>query len=214
MTRGLALTGVDAVFGAGLIAFAFSPGLGAAVLPLLVVGAAAAASDSLSQSLVQRAAGDAERGAAMGLWAFALGVGPLGHIVAGAAAGQFGAVATQAVFGGLLVLVMIVLSFQPLDPRIAAGRRRCDRRAGAAGPGCAAGRLTPASLTRARGACRLAVPRQPGACCWAARRRIGYTPRVPGRGAPRPAAGGLRGGLSSIGRALECGSRRLGVRFP
>jgi MFS family permease len=114
VTRGLALTGVDAVFGAGLIAFAFSPGLGAAVLPLLVVGAAAAASDSLSQSLVQRAAGDAERGAAMGLWAFALGVGPLGHIVAGAAAGQFGPVATQAVFGGVLVLVMIALSFQPL----------------------------------------------------------------------------------------------------
>ena len=114
VTRGLALTTIDAVFGGALIVFALSPGLAAAVLPLLVVGAAAAASDSLSQSLMQRAAGDAERGAAMGLWAFAVGVGPLGHLAAGAAAGRFGAVATQVVFGGLLVAAMVLLSFQPL----------------------------------------------------------------------------------------------------
>ncbi len=112
--RGPVLMGIDAVFGAGLIAFALSPGVAVAILPMLVVGAAMAASDSLAQSLMQRAASDQQRGAAMGLWTFAVGVGPIGHLVAGAAAGVIGPVATQLVFGGALAIVALVLARHPL----------------------------------------------------------------------------------------------------
>jgi MFS family permease len=114
VTRGTALMAFDALFGLALVVFALSPGFLVALLPLLVVGAAAAGADSLSQSLMQRATTDAERGAAMGIWAFAIGFGPLGHLVAGAAAGHFGAQATQVVFGMALVGMSVLLVLQPL----------------------------------------------------------------------------------------------------
>jgi len=114
VTRGTALMAFDGLFGAALVFFALSPGLLVALLPLLVVGAAAAGADTLSQSLMQRATTDAERGAAMGIWAFAIGFGPLGHLAAGAAAGRFGAVPTQVVFGLALVGMASLLVLQPL----------------------------------------------------------------------------------------------------
>ncbi len=122
ITRGRALMALDALFGAALVAFAISPGLLVALLPLLLVGAAAAGADSLSQALMQRATSDAERGAAMGIWAFAVGFGPIGHLAAGAAAGQFGAVATQVAFGLALLGMSLALSFHPLIRALGTGR--------------------------------------------------------------------------------------------
>ena len=81
---------------------------------MLVVGAAAAGSDALSQSLMQRATSDTERGAAMGIWACAVGFGPIGHLAAGAAAGRIGAVATQVLFGTTLLVLASLLAFHPL----------------------------------------------------------------------------------------------------
>ncbi|MBX3031782.1 MAG: MFS transporter [Chloroflexi bacterium] len=112
--RGPALMAIDVLFGVGLITFALSPTFGVAVLPMLVIGAAAAACDSLAQSLMQRASGDRERGAAMGLWTFALGVGPIGHLVAGAAASTVGPVGTQLAFGVALAGIALVLARHPL----------------------------------------------------------------------------------------------------
>ena len=51
----------------------------------------AAALDTLGQSLIQRSVEDDERGSAMGVWYFAIGFGPLGHLGLGAAAVAFGA---------------------------------------------------------------------------------------------------------------------------
>jgi hypothetical protein len=112
-STGPTLLWVGVVFGGGLVAFALSPGFVLAMIPMLVVGAAAAASDSLSQTLIQRSATDAERGAAMGIWAFGVGFGPLGHLAAGAAAGRFGAVATQALFGLALAGLSLLLMTRP-----------------------------------------------------------------------------------------------------
>ncbi|MEZ4597886.1 MAG: MFS transporter [Chloroflexota bacterium] len=81
---GLALLGASLLFGVGLVGFALSPGFAAAIVPMLLVGAAGAATDSLSQALIQHAVTDAERGAAVGVWAFGLGFGPLGYVAAGA----------------------------------------------------------------------------------------------------------------------------------
>ena len=54
-----------------------------------------------------------ERGAAMGLWTFAVGCGPFGHLAIGAAAGQWGAVPVQLVFGGVLVAFSLAMLFVP-----------------------------------------------------------------------------------------------------
>ena len=49
----------------------------------------------------------------MGLWVFALGVGPVGHVAIGAAAGRIGPVPTQLIFGAILALLVAALAFHP-----------------------------------------------------------------------------------------------------
>jgi MFS family permease len=110
---GLALLGGSMLFGLALVAFAVSPSFAAAVVPMLMVGAAGAATDSLSQALIQRSVTDAERGAAMGVWAFGLGFGPLGYVAAGAMAGRIGPVPTQALFGLALAGMSLALMGRP-----------------------------------------------------------------------------------------------------
>ena len=112
-TNGPALMGSAALMGLSLMAFAVVPWVGVALLPLAAFGAMAATMDSLSQSLMQRATADTERGAAMGLWTFAVGCGPFGHLAIGAAAGQWGAVPVQLVFGALLVAFSVAMLFVP-----------------------------------------------------------------------------------------------------
>ncbi len=110
---GMGLLATSVLFGLGLVAFAVSPGFAVATIPMLLVGAAGAASDSLSQTLLQRSVSDTERGAAMGVWAFGLGFGPLGYLVAGGMAGRFGPVPTQALFGLTLIAVSLLLMTRP-----------------------------------------------------------------------------------------------------
>jgi MFS family permease len=115
---GVTLLGAGILFGLGLVAFAVSPSFAVSVVPMLVVGAAAAASDSLSQTLIQRSVIDAERGAAMGVWAFALGFGPVGYIGASAMAGRYGPVATQVLLGVLLAVISAALLTRPALRRL------------------------------------------------------------------------------------------------
>jgi len=97
-------------FGVGLTAFAASTSFALSFAVLVVVGAAMAGVDTLSQTLVQRNVDDAERGSAMGIWFFAIGFGPLGLVGLGAAATAFGAPAALAVSGVLLAVFAIGLS--------------------------------------------------------------------------------------------------------
>jgi MFS family permease len=83
LTRGGVLLTTSAVFGCALVALAISPTLAIALVPIFVAGGAAAVSDSLSQSLMQRSTEDSERGAAMGVWTFGVGCGPFGHLAVG-----------------------------------------------------------------------------------------------------------------------------------
>lgn len=110
---GMALLGASLLFGVALVAFAISPALAVAMVPMLLVGAAAAAVDSLSQTLIQRSVADSERGASMGVWAFCLGFGPFGYVAAGAMAGRVGPVPTQALFGLALAAVAVALMTRP-----------------------------------------------------------------------------------------------------
>ena len=97
-------------FGLSLIAFSISTIFLLSLLLLTAVGASAAAMDALGQSLIQQSVGDHERGAAMGVWFFAIGFGPFGHLGLGAAASAVGAPLALAVSGAILALVAIALS--------------------------------------------------------------------------------------------------------
>jgi MFS family permease len=112
-STGMRLLLVNMTFGVALIAFALSPSFAVAIMPMLIVGAAAGTADSLSQALMQHSADDAERGAAMGIWAFAVGFGPAGHLAAGALAGRYGPVVTQVAFGIALGGLMLLLMTRP-----------------------------------------------------------------------------------------------------
>jgi predicted MFS family arabinose efflux permease len=111
LTRASVLLTTSAIFGSALMLLALSPVLAIAFLPIFVAGGAAAVSDSLSQSLMQRSTAPGERGAAMGVWAFGVGCGPFGHVAVGLAAARVGAPVTQLVSGGVLLLLAIALSF-------------------------------------------------------------------------------------------------------
>jgi MFS family permease len=97
-------------FGLGLVGFALSTSFALSLVLSLAVGASAAALDTLAQSLLQQSVDDAERGSAMGIWFFAIGFGPLGHLGIGAAANAIGAPTALAINGSLLVLLAVVLS--------------------------------------------------------------------------------------------------------
>ena len=103
----LATTGA---FGIVLVAFALSGSFFLSLGLMLGVGVAAAALDSLGQTILQRTTPDHERGAAMGVWVFSIGFGPIGLLLLGAAAAAVGAPETQLVSGGILVLVAALLA--------------------------------------------------------------------------------------------------------
>ncbi len=111
LTRGSVLLTTSGVFGGALVALAITPSLAFAFIPIFIAGGAAAVSDSLSQSLMQRSTDDGERGAAMGVWAFGVGCGPFGHLAVGLAAARVGAPLTQAVSGAALLILAVALSF-------------------------------------------------------------------------------------------------------
>lgn len=96
--------------GVALLVFALSTSFALSVALMLAVGGFAAGLDTLGQSLIQRAVDDDERGSAMGVWFFALGFGPFGHLALGAAAVAIGAPLALAISGSLLALTAVALS--------------------------------------------------------------------------------------------------------
>ena len=93
------------LFGASLEALALSGELVFALAVLLVVGAAMSLLDTIGQTLVQQRVPDHERGAAVGIWFFAIGFGPVGHLGLGALASTVGVTPTLAFAGLALVAV-------------------------------------------------------------------------------------------------------------
>jgi MFS family permease len=90
--------------------FALSSSFALSFAVLVLVGAAMAGSDTLSQALLQRNVDDTERGSAAGLWFFAIGFGPLGLVGLGAAANALGAPVALAISGIVLVVFAAGLS--------------------------------------------------------------------------------------------------------
>lgn len=107
---GATLLAMSALFGAALVAFGLSGVFAASLVFLFVSGFAAASVDTLTQTLLQHATDDHERGAAMGVWVFGVGFGPIGYIALGATAATFGAPAAQTVTGLLLIVATALLA--------------------------------------------------------------------------------------------------------
>jgi MFS family permease len=100
-----------ATLGSGLALFLFALSTSFALSLLLIasVGVCWAALDTLGQSLIQQAVDDTERGAAMGIWFFSIGFGPLGHLGLGGAASVIGAPVALAIDGVLLAVIAVSL---------------------------------------------------------------------------------------------------------
>ena len=93
------------LLGGSLTALALSGQLVIALAVLLVVGAGMSVLDTIGQTLVQQHVPDDERGAAVGIWFFAIGFGPVGHLGLGALASVAGVTPAMALSGLALVAV-------------------------------------------------------------------------------------------------------------
>ena len=107
---GLVFVSAAGAFGLALLLFGVTPAYAVALVLLGLSGLCASVMDTLGQTLLQRNADEHERGAAMGLWVFSVGFGPVGHLTLGAAASAFGAPVTQAVSGLLLAVVAVLMA--------------------------------------------------------------------------------------------------------
>ena len=107
---GRLILGVTGAFGATLVVFALSGSFAISTIVMFVSGAAAAMLDTLGQTLLQRTAPDQERGAAMGVWVFSVGFGPIGFLLLGAAATLSGAPVVQLVSGIVLIIVALAMA--------------------------------------------------------------------------------------------------------
>ena len=106
--RGLTYLVVIYSFGFALIVLGASPNFAMILLAVLTVAALAAASDVLTQSMMQLSVPDRLRGRAMGAWVFAIGAAPLGHVQMGALAASVGVGAALGINGTALILVGIL----------------------------------------------------------------------------------------------------------
>ena len=110
--KGATYIGVLIVFGAALIALGATEHFGFALAALAVVAGMASLSDVVTQALMQLSVADHLRGRAMGIWVFAIGTAPLGHLQMGVLAAGLGATAALTINGaGLVALAVLAGSF-------------------------------------------------------------------------------------------------------
>ncbi|MDP6691640.1 MAG: MFS transporter [Alphaproteobacteria bacterium] len=108
--RGLAYIGVIFAFGASLMLLAADSSVTATLAIAAIVAGAAAASDILTQSMMQLAVPNALRGRAMGVWVLAIGFGPLGHLEMGGLAEWLGLGAALFTNGAALLVVGVIVT--------------------------------------------------------------------------------------------------------
>jgi predicted MFS family arabinose efflux permease len=97
------------VFGASGVLLAQSRELPIAAAVLLVTGACAGSFDLLQQTLIQLAVPEEQRGRAVGVWVFAIGSAPLGHLEMGTLVATLGAPAALSINGGLVLVAAATL---------------------------------------------------------------------------------------------------------
>jgi MFS family permease len=102
------------IFGASLLFLGIADTFFYVILAIIVINGMAALSDILSQSLVQTVVPNELRGRAMGSWALAVGLGPVGHLQIGALASVLGVGFALTAHGiGLVALAVGALALFP-----------------------------------------------------------------------------------------------------
>lgn len=96
-------------FGIGLLLLAGATTFPLTLLALALVASLASASDILTQSMMQLSVPDRLRGRAMGVWVFAVGSAPLGHLELGALVSAIGISAGLGLNGGALLLMGVLV---------------------------------------------------------------------------------------------------------
>jgi len=108
--RGLSYIGVIFAFGGSLMLLSADSPLMATLAAVAIVAGAAAASDILTQSMMQLAVPNALRGRAMGVWVLAIGFGPLGHLEMGGLVETLGLGPALFTNGAALVVVGVIVA--------------------------------------------------------------------------------------------------------
>jgi MFS family permease len=109
--RGDAFIGVIFAFGASLMLLSADSPLIVTLVIISIVACAAAASDVLTQSMMQLSVPNALRGRAMGVWVLAIGFAPLGHLEMGALAELLGPGTALLVNGAALITLGLIIAF-------------------------------------------------------------------------------------------------------
>ncbi len=105
--KGIAFLIVLGVFGGAIMFLGVSDTPLVAIVAVTIVSGLAALSDVLSQSLVQAAVPNEMRGRAMGSWALAIGIAPLGHLQIGALSAAIGVSLALIANGAALILLAL-----------------------------------------------------------------------------------------------------------
>ncbi len=108
--RGLAYIGVIFTFGASLMLVSADTPLLATLAAVAFIAVVAAASDILTQSMMQLAVPNALRGRAMGVWVLAIGFGPLGHLEMGGLTELLGLGPALFANGAALLVVGVIVA--------------------------------------------------------------------------------------------------------
>ena len=98
------------LYGIFLLLFATSGSYFLSLGIIIGVGAAAAAFDTLQQTVLQSSVPDSERGRVMGYWVVSLGLGPLGHLELGALAGVLGAPIALGVNASVIIVTYLIMT--------------------------------------------------------------------------------------------------------
>ncbi|MFC2005154.1 MFS transporter [Chloroflexota bacterium] len=107
--KGRLILGIFLFFGVLLVLFSQSTWYLASLLLIGVVGAVAAAFDTMQHTLLQLNVTDEQRGRAMGIWMLSIGFMPLGSMAIGTIAALIGAQLALSINGAVIILVFVIL---------------------------------------------------------------------------------------------------------
>ena len=114
--KGAVYLGVIFLFGYAVILLSQQSSLGFTFAAVFLISLCATSCDILSQSMMQLSVTNELRGRAIGIWVFALGFGPLGHLELGMISGDFGM--EQGLLLNGIVLISIAILVGIIAPRI------------------------------------------------------------------------------------------------
>ena len=107
--KGKLILGIFCAFGIALILFANSPIYPLSLVLIGIVGISAAGHDAMQHILLQLNVSEEQRGRAMGIWQLSIGFGVLGSFTLGVLADRIGAPLAQSIYGGIMVVIFLVL---------------------------------------------------------------------------------------------------------